>query len=131
MRDSNPAQHDFVAGQEYTREEIHDVLGGELETYLPQKNKRIVCGAFTPKLNPGVPDVLLVGNAPKVIEKAETLCEQTGAIPVFIKKGQARWEYRGDYAVRDWTEDPALIKRHEKGAGRRGVVRVVYLTKVR
>ena len=37
----------FVQGESYTRDFIHDQLGGEKVSYLPQKGGRIVCGCFS------------------------------------------------------------------------------------
>jgi hypothetical protein len=33
----------LIVGESYTRDQIHDVLGGETQSNLPQKDGRIVC----------------------------------------------------------------------------------------
>jgi hypothetical protein len=54
----------FVLGQTYTRNEIHEAVGGSKQAYLPRKNGLVVCGAFTRELNPEAPNVILSGFGP-------------------------------------------------------------------
>jgi len=56
----------FKKGSEYTLAEISSVLGGESQSYLPQRGGKIVCGRFTLKMNPEAPYTVLVGDLPKV-----------------------------------------------------------------
>jgi hypothetical protein len=42
----------FKKNVAYTRAEIQHRVGGELQTYLPQKYGRILAGCFSKKLNP-------------------------------------------------------------------------------
>lgn len=52
------AQFDFR--RTYTRDQIHNLLGGETQTYLPQRGNQIVCGCFDQSENPKAPDEILV-----------------------------------------------------------------------
>jgi hypothetical protein len=118
----------FVVGACYSRQDIHDAIGGELETYLPQHDRRIVAGCFTPRLDPGAPEEVLVGNAPNVIAKAQLLAQQGGTIPVFLKRAQGAWEYVGRYRVaRPPSSDPALLRQKEQYANREELVLILYL----
>ena len=54
----------FKLGSKYTRQEICAALGGELQTFLPQNNGRIVCACLKFNLNPQVPKEVLIGKAP-------------------------------------------------------------------
>jgi hypothetical protein len=77
----------FQLGKHYTREEIHDEVGGGTEEYLPTKQGRVVCGAFRPDANPDAPMIILPGLGPKIEKTADMFAKQAGAIPVFLKRG--------------------------------------------
>jgi hypothetical protein len=118
----------FVVGACYSRQDIHNAIGGELVTYLPQHDGRIMAGCFTPKLDPGAPEEVLVGNAPNVIAKAHLLAQQGGTIPVFLKRAKGAWEYVGRYRVaRPPSSDPALLRQKEQQAQRSDLVMILYL----
>jgi hypothetical protein len=120
----------LTPGTIYSRHEIYDILGGgELETYLPQKNNRILCACLNPLLQPGAPSDILVGAAPRVEEKAAMLCQQGGAIPVFLKRAPNRWEYVGKFRVGRWTKEANAIRIKAREAGRTGIVMLISLTK--
>ncbi len=129
----------FEEGEMYSREEIHEVLGGDLQSYLPQKDGKIVCGCFRRDRrgpydgwNPEAPKEVLVGDAPVVKAKAKLLSQQGDPICVFIKKAPRRWEYVGFYRCRpgSYSEDPGLRKRKEAESGRKGLASVFSLEKV-
>lgn len=44
---------DFHLAQHYTRQEIQDSVGGNVEQYLPTKEGRVVCDTFRLDANPG------------------------------------------------------------------------------
>ena len=120
----------FKIGESYTRDKIHEAFGGEKETYLPQSGKKIVCGCFSLEANPQAPNEILVGNAPKVIEKAEILIGQIEPIPVFIKRASNNWEYKGIYRFRKHSKDKKIIHEKERSSGREDLVMIIYLEKV-
>ncbi len=119
----------LTMGQRYTREEIHDLLGGGVQGYLPHKNGRVVAGCFGLKMNPEAPNVVLVGSGPQTMRWAKVLCKQEYPIPMFIKKQTNKWKYVGDYKVEDWTEDPADLAEYGQRAGRTNITRVLFLTR--
>ena len=51
-------------GQYCSRDDIHDLLGGAKQPYLPHKNGHVVAGCFGPEKNPEAPRVVLVGSGP-------------------------------------------------------------------
>lgn len=117
----------FEYGRGYTRSQIHDLIGGGLQDYLPHTSGRVVCGCFRKDTNPKAPEVVLPGNGPRIMKWARVFREQKQAVPIFIKKGVNSWEYVGDYAVDRWTEDPSDIVEHAKAAGRADVTSVLFL----
>jgi hypothetical protein len=51
----------FIPGESYTRDQIHKILGGEKDSYLPQKDGKIVCGCFSTDANPEASYVVPIG----------------------------------------------------------------------
>ncbi len=46
-----------ILNKTYTREEIHEMLGGDMQSYLPHKDGKVVCGCFRLDTNPDAPNV--------------------------------------------------------------------------
>lgn len=111
----------FVVGECYDRDAIHDELGGELDHYLPQQDKKIVCGCFRPDDNPRVPDEVLVGKGVVIQRKAQRFTMQRWYVPVFIRRDTHRWEYMGDYRVQGFLD---VLDRKQREAGRTDVTKV-------
>jgi hypothetical protein len=86
-------------GKRYTRRQIATMFGGDVVSYLPNRDGVVLSGCFKrePEWNPGAPDEVVFGPGPKVLRSAEILAGQDQAIPVFIFRGSAAWEYVGDY----------------------------------
>jgi hypothetical protein len=89
----------FRIGEAYTRRQIHDQLGGSVQSFLPTVDGEVVCACLSRDMNPDAPDVILVGNKPIVLQSAEQFSKQTTSVPVFIKKISKEWIYVGDYSV--------------------------------
>lgn len=84
----------FSSKRTYTRTEIKDVVGGENQTYLPQKNKIILPGCFNKELNPDCPEEIQIGYPDKVMSKAFLLMDQPETrFPVFVKNRYYDKEY--------------------------------------
>jgi hypothetical protein len=119
----------FKEGKFYSRREIHEQLGGELEGYLPSSKGLIVCACFTPNLNPRAPEVILVGMGKKVMDRARTFADQVNPVPVFMKEGVNSWRFEGMYVCKGWATDVATIQRELINSGRENVSGVLYLQK--
>ncbi|MEM7592980.1 MAG: hypothetical protein AAF383_15930 [Cyanobacteria bacterium P01_A01_bin.83] len=119
----------FTLDHIYTRQEIHEKLGGELETYLPQKNGKIVCGCFNLELNPQAPYIILVGQGDKIESKARQLSIQTKNIPIFIRKATNEWEYQGNFICCRYSIDQGEIDAVNRRSKREGVTSIIYLQK--
>ncbi|NJM44206.1 MAG: hypothetical protein HC858_09950 [Brachymonas sp.] len=87
----------FIKFQNYTRQQIHDTVGGDLQSYLPHRDGHVVCGCFDPALNARAPFEIDVGNSPDVIKYAERFVSQTDAVPIFLKRSSSEWEYVDDF----------------------------------
>jgi hypothetical protein len=116
----------FFLHQRYTRRQIHEAVGGDLQSYLPHVQGLVVCGCFDPEMNARAPFEIDVGDLPDVIRYAEQLAAQTGAVPVFLKNGAFEWEFVGNFCAVKLVRDPSdlyPVKRHR----RPDAVAVLYL----
>ncbi len=106
----------------YTRTDIKNQLGGEVQTYLPQNKKIILAGCFTvDNMNPDAPDIIQAGNAPKVAAKAVLLSNQPDTVfPVFLKQKSSDKHYlfEGYFKFKSISDKPAVIAAAEKKSGR-------------
>jgi hypothetical protein len=117
----------FNLGHYYTRQQIHDALGGGVQDYLPHDYGRVVCGCFRKDTNPDAPNIILPGNGRDIQKWAEVFREQNYPIPIFIKKQVNAWEYVGDYQVEGWTSDSSEIAKHAKKSKRPDITSVLFL----
>lgn len=115
----------FTIGLYYSRRQIHNAVGGELQTYLPSVDGVIVAGCFTQKLNPDLPYIILVGDAPLVVKKAKNLCTQKEPIPIFKKISVNRWEFLGYFQVANFIDDLIVIQPYARKANRKDVVGIL------
>jgi hypothetical protein len=117
----------LVIGRRYTRSQIHDELGGGLRDYLPHAGGEVVCGCFSPNLNPSAPAIVLPGTGPGIERWAKVFAEQANFVPIFLKRGSNAWEYVGDYRVRRRTDDPQDIEPFTNRTGRSDISQILYL----
>jgi hypothetical protein len=109
----------------YTRDRIHDELGGSKQYYLPHVRGRIVAACLKRRANPDAPEIILPGVGDVIERNSERLRDQGGSIPVFIKRGVNRWEYVGDYEVESWSDDPVEIAAQQARSRRRNITAVI------
>lgn len=119
----------FELGKSYTRREIHNVLGGSVQAFLPDKGGRVVCACLTRRLNPDVPNVILVGGGPDIYRRGRMLANQGGTIPVFLKNASDDWRYAGEFEVERASEIAADIAPWQSRAGRDDVRIVIHMRK--
>ncbi|WP_161884199.1 hypothetical protein [Deinococcus alpinitundrae] len=118
-------------GKAYSRVEINALLGGSLQSFLPDKDGRVVAGCLSLEWGPHAPREILAGSTLGVSRVAKMLCEQQEPIPVFMKE-PGGWVYAGMYRVGHWTEDPTVLATYAKEAGRDDQLsRVVFLIHVK
>jgi hypothetical protein len=82
-------------GISYSREQINFMVGGGVQSFLPTKNGRVVCGCFLLKQNPDAPTEVLVGAGPQRERTAVTAVLQLTPFPVFVKRDVGEWEHIG------------------------------------
>lgn len=118
----------LTLGRSYSREEIRDAVGGgDLQSYLPHSQGRVLCGCFDPALNARAPFEIDVGNRPNVIQYGQLLLQQGNEIPVFLKKGTRAWEYVGQFQATSYNTDPADL--YPNKPRRDDAIAVLYLVR--
>jgi hypothetical protein len=100
----------LIPGQFLTRRDIAALFGGNTRTFLPQTGGRVVAGCFDPKMNPRVPSEVLVGTGRMARLAAERLIEQDEAVPIFIKRAAARWEYAGEFRAVGYSDHKGEVE---------------------
>jgi hypothetical protein len=94
---------DFVVGQTYSRDEIHEKVGGDKQNMMPTVGRRLVCCCLIPEKNPKGPSTLLIRDH---YATASQWANDGHDVPVFVKRAVNHWEYIGQYHVGRATEDP-------------------------
>ncbi len=117
----------FIPGQSYTRDQIHEEIGGELVSYLPESGGRVVCACLDPQLDPQAPRVILPGNGPGIMRKADKLMRQLEPVHVFLKRGTGDWVYRGEWVTLEFTKARDVIREHASLVGRTDVTSVIWM----
>ena len=117
----------FQIGNCYSRQEIHDKLGGGIQDYLPHVNRKVVCGCFRKDTNPGAPDVVLPGRGQDIMRWAKVFREQKNPIPIFLKQQINEWQYVGNYIVDHWSDDKQVVAVHEPISRKGRVTSVLFL----
>ena len=99
----------------YSRRDIADILGGgSTQSYFVTKERVVLAGCFGTDLNPLAPEEVYPGFGSNVRSQAKWAAEQVQSFPVFIKRGNKRYEYIGDYRGAGMSFDPQEIDRAER-----------------
>ena len=107
----------FVIDKDYSREDIHAICGGNKQSFLPTHNGKVVAACLKPERNPRAPDVVLCSTSAASRAAGRTLARQSGAIPVFLGRGNDRWRYVGQFAVAASLTTPPDCAPHIAGSG--------------
>ena len=99
----------FVKGQAYTRQQIHDALGGSRREALPTKGGKVVCACLTRRMNPRAPEEIMIGGSERAVKRAREFAASAEAVPVFVSERGGGWEYAGERRVRATIEDPGAV----------------------
>lgn len=120
----------FVEGRVYTRRQIRDSLGGDLQASLAHVGDKIVCGCFGKKFNPFAPDTVVVRRGKNTVRYALVLLKQVTPIPVFIGLGAGQWQFVGHYSARTYSEERTLVEANTPLVIQERVVGVLSLIRV-
>jgi hypothetical protein len=109
----------FKVGRTYSRRQISAKLGGSIQSYLPTKEGRVLCGCFkpTPRYNPEAPEKITTGG---VSDNAIWISNHDDPIPVFVFRSDSAWEYMGRYRCTGVTTKLEVLRREMKKNPARG-----------
>lgn len=84
-------------GESYSRDKIHEMLGGGLQEFLPTKDGRVVAACLRMDQNPHAPERIWVGEGARREMTAKIAVLQGTDFPVFIRREGPNSEYIGRY----------------------------------
>jgi hypothetical protein len=116
----------FELGRRYTRDRIHDLVGGgSTQWYLPNKDGLILAACIRSDANPRAPAVILPGKGPQIERSGQIFRMQKTSVPTFLKITTGAWEFVGHWRVKQWSQQPDVIAEHARAADRVGDVSMV------
>jgi len=99
----------YEKGSVYTREQIHEALGGSSRAALPTRGGKVVCVCLTREMNPRAPEEMVIGSKDRAVRLARAFAASGAAVPVFVRTRRGGWEYTGERRVRSVIEDPGAL----------------------
>lgn len=97
------------------------------DDYIRTKDNEVLGLALRLDLNPLAPNIVLVGEGPRIVARAQRLLESEKAVPAFVKRGTNAWEYLGQYRATALRNDAATIKRYASDRPTGTVASVLFL----
>jgi hypothetical protein len=121
----------FELNKEYSRENIHALVGGNKDAFLPARHGKIVAACLRPDLNPQGPDYIVCNTSGAARAAGAALARQAEAIPVFIRQDSDCYRFVGNYAAQESYTVPNECTPYLQGTGFRPmqVSRVIKMRK--
>jgi hypothetical protein len=91
----------FELNKDYSRENIHQTVGGNKESFLPAYRGKIVAACLRPELNPRAPEYIVCNSGAAARAAGITLSRQTDPVPVFIRQGSDRYRFVGHFSAQE------------------------------
>ena len=86
-----------AVGESYSREKIHEMLGGGLQEAFPTKDGRVVAACLRKDQHPHGPETVWVGHGARRETTAKIAVLQGTSFPVFMRTDGKDSEYLGRY----------------------------------
>ena|SRR2546423_1799947 len=115
----------LTLGEKYSRRQIHDLLGGNMQEYLPAVRGKIVAGCFRLDLNPSAPERIYPGTGRKIQSTAHKVAEQRERLPIFLKRGNREYEFMGYYLCTGLSATVVDLQRAAAETGRTDITGVL------
>jgi hypothetical protein len=107
----------FDLNKDYRREDIHQLVGGNKESFLPAHRGKIVAACLRADLNPKAPEYIVCNSGSAARAAGNTLSRQADAIPVFIRQDSDRYRFVGNFAVQESYTTQADCAPFAQGTG--------------
>jgi hypothetical protein len=117
----------FELKRNYTREQIHALVRGNLQSYLPNVDGRVVAACLRLDMDPDAPRVILVGEGEGIVRAAALLRGQREPVPTFLKRGTREWEYVGEFVAQRCSIDSDEIATQSQRSGRCDITMVIHM----
>ncbi|SHE75681.1 protein of unknown function [Modicisalibacter ilicicola DSM 19980] len=101
------------------------LAGGD--SYIRTKNGEVQGLAVTVRDNPEAPEVIVVGDGPRIVSNAELLMACERAVPVYIKQAVNAWAFRGFFRATSFSRDPEVIEAYRRHRDAEKVAGILFL----
>ena len=91
----------FELNKDYSRENIHQLVGGNKDSFLPAFRGKIVAACLRPELNPKAPEYIVCNSGAAARAAGFTLSRQAEPVPVFIRQDADRYRFVGHFAAQE------------------------------
>ncbi len=91
----------FELNKDYSRENIHQTVGGNKNSFLPAHHGKIVAACLRPELNPKAPEYIVCNSGADARAAGLTLSRQAEPVPVFIRQDSDRYRYIGHFSAQE------------------------------
>ena len=106
------------------------MVGGGIQSFLPTKNGKVVCGCFSPDLHPDAPEEVVVAVGPQREQTAVTAVLQLTSFPIFLKRDSGLWECMGDYRGTRYLQRGHKLLEAEARVKSEKVAGILYMARV-
>lgn len=97
------------------------------DDYIRTKQGVVVGLALTPQRNPRAPEIVIVGDGPRIKERARLLLVPGVSVPTYMKRGTNAWELIGHYRAMSYRTDSATIDQYCDNRPRHEVAGILFL----
>jgi hypothetical protein len=107
----------FELNKDYSRENIHQTVGGNKDSFLPASNGKIVAACLRLELNPRAPEYIVCNSGASARAAGLTLSRQAEPVPVFIRQDSDRYRFVGHFAAQETYTTQVECAPFTQGAG--------------
>jgi len=100
------------------------------DDYIRTKNSIVKGLALRLDINPGAPDVVVVGTGSRIQSRAELMLESQAVVPAYIKRRINGWEFLGTYRATAYGTDEETIDSYLGTRPRADVAGILFLEEV-
>ena len=122
VRNPNCSLSDIAKGNKKAQGTANCISTAELaertaggDSYIRTKDGVVVGLALTQKYNPRAPEIVVVGDGPRIVDRAKLFLQSGLSVPTYLKRGTNAWELIGQYRALAYKTDSATIEQFRDG----------------
>lgn len=106
-------------GRTYSRADIHEMIGGGIQEFMPSAGGRVVaiCVRNDRGMQAFSPREILIGTKSRTRERTARFVSQDEAVPVFVRRAPHAWEFAGRWELDRYMEEAREIRDAMSRAG--------------